>query len=78
MHGVVSRKALDAALECHAFNRDLDDLNERINEKAKLMGSEDVGKNLTGVQTLIRKHDILVKDMSAIADRKQELEGKMN
>ena len=69
---------MDAALECHAFNRDLDDLNERINEKAKLMGSEDVGKNLTGVQTLIRKHDILVKDMSAIADRKQELEGEID
>ena len=40
------------------------------------MGSEDVGKNLTGVQALIRKHDILVKDMSAIADRKKELEGE--
>ena len=63
-------------MECHAFNRDSDDLNERINEKAKLMRSEDVGKNLTGVQTLIRKHDILVKDMSAIEDRKKELEGE--
>ena len=41
------------------------------------MRSEDVGKNLTGVQTLIRKHDILVKDMSAIEDRKKELEGRL-
>ncbi len=27
------KKKLAAALEIHAFNRDVDDLNERINEK---------------------------------------------
>jgi spectrin beta len=27
------RKRLDIALEIHAFNRDVDDINDRINEK---------------------------------------------
>ena len=27
------RKRLDGALEVHAFNRDIDDINDRINEK---------------------------------------------
>lgn len=29
------RKLLSMALEIHAFNRDLDDVNERINEKVR-------------------------------------------
>lgn len=30
------RKRLDIALEIHAFNRDVDDINDRINEKVCL------------------------------------------
>ena len=35
------RKKLAAALEMHAFNRDVDDINDRINEKVGIMSSCD-------------------------------------
>ena len=31
------RRRLDGALEVHAFNRDVDDINDRINEKVLLI-----------------------------------------
>jgi spectrin beta len=51
------KNRLDIALEIHAFNRDLDDINDRINEKAAYMSSEDYGKDLAGIQALQRKQE---------------------
>ncbi|KAF5273495.1 hypothetical protein FQA39_LY07512 [Lamprigera yunnana] len=60
------RDNLAGALEIHSFNRDVTDTLERITEKAFAMDSEDVGKNLTDVETLQRKQETLEREMSAV------------
>ena len=47
------RQRLDGALEVHAFNRDIDDINDRINEKV-------IDYRLTGGQRILTKGHIAV------------------
>ena len=56
-------------MEIHAFNRDVDDSNDRIHEKSLLMSVEDYGKDLTAVETLQRKQDTMEQDMTAIEEK---------
>ena len=60
------KQKLAAALEVHSFNRDVDDIDDRINEKAALLSSEDVGKDLQAVQSLQRKQEEMERDMTAL------------
>ncbi|XP_071547281.1 spectrin beta chain, non-erythrocytic 5 isoform X4 [Panulirus ornatus] len=60
------RSDLAGALEIHAFNRDVDDTKDRISEKAVIIASEDTGKDLAQVETLQRKQETIIRDMSAI------------
>lgn len=60
------RSLLSAAHEIHAFNRDIMDTSERILEKSVALNSDDRGKDLAQVQTLLRKQETLERDMSAI------------
>lgn len=60
------RALLDGANEIHYFYRDVNDTFDRIAEKALVMSSDDVGKDLTAVEGLMRKQDALERDMSAI------------
>lgn len=60
------RAELGGALETHAFNRDVDDTKDRISEKAVILANEDTGKDLTQVETLQRKQETIIRDMSAI------------
>uniref|UniRef100_A0A915PUP8 Spectrin beta chain n=1 Tax=Setaria digitata TaxID=48799 RepID=A0A915PUP8_9BILA len=68
------RLQLRSALEVHAFNRDVDDTCERIQEKLTAVTSDDLGKDLHSVETLIRKqeaaHDI---EAQKLLDRKPPL-----
>jgi len=57
---------LAAALEVHSFNRDVDDINDRINEKAVLLSSEELGKDLEAVQSLQRQQEAIERDMTAL------------
>jgi spectrin beta len=57
---------LEAALAVHRFNRDVDETNTRIHEKATLLSTEDYGKDLSSVEALLRKQDNIERDMSAI------------
>ncbi len=57
---------LAAALEIHAFNRDIDDIDDRINEKAVAVSTDDLGKDLAGVQALQRKQEEVERDMTAL------------
>ena len=50
----------------HAFNRDLADTAERIQEKALSLSSEDTGKDLGSVESLQRKQEAAERDMTAI------------
>lgn len=65
------RETLSGALEIHLFNRDIDDTNQRVVEKSLAMNTNDVGKDLAGVDHLQRKQEAMERDMTAI-------EGKLN
>jgi len=62
----VYKNNLESALNVHKFNRDVDETNTRIYEKAALLSNEDYGKDLNSVEALIRKQDAIERDMSAI------------
>lgn len=53
------KAVLMAAMEVHRFNRDVDETNQRIGEKAALLGGNDSGgiRDLTGVERLLRAQD---------------------
>ena len=57
--------ALKAALEIHAFNRDVDDAVTRIQEKETSM-SADLGKDVYTVQMLQRKHEGYENELVAL------------
>ena len=61
-------------MEVHAFNRDVDDTNDRISEKSVILNTEDNGKDLTQVQTLQRKQENIKRDMSAVETKIREHE----
>ncbi len=48
------RQDLAGALEIHAFNRDVDDTEERITEKTILLNAADEGKDLPQVREIFR------------------------
>lgn len=68
LQGAISayRAMLAGAHEIHAFDRDVMDTAERISEKSLIMNSDDRGRDLAAVETLLRKQDALERDMSAI------------
>ncbi|KAK8731676.1 hypothetical protein OTU49_007418 [Cherax quadricarinatus] len=68
------RSDLAGALEIHAFNRDVDDTKDRISEKAVILANEDTGKDLAQVETLQRKQETIIRDMSAIEKKIKEHE----
>lgn len=63
------RETLAGALEVHAFNRDVADTSERICEKALAMETDDVGRNLSGVEALQRKQETLEREMTAVENK---------
>lgn len=63
------KQSLAAALEVHSFNRDVDDIDDRINEKSVLLSSEDLGKDLEAVQALQRKQEAIERDMTALQNQ---------
>lgn len=63
------RALLGGAYDIHVFIRDANDTLERINEKALTMNSEDVGRDLNAVESLLRKQEALERDMTAIEQK---------
>lgn len=72
------REFLAGALEIHAFNRDCDDINERINEKSIALSVDDCGKDLDSVEALQRKLETLERELTTIDQkiREQDAEAK--
>lgn len=60
------RAKLSAALEVHAFNRDVDDTFDRINEKAIVMTTKEESKSLRAVEALQRRQDAIEREMTTI------------
>ncbi|XP_059141379.1 spectrin alpha chain-like isoform X3 [Physella acuta] len=57
------RNRLNEANTMHQFLRDIDDEEAWIKEKKLLVGSEDYGRDLTGVQNLRKKHKRLEAEL---------------
>ena len=60
------RSRLVVALEVHSLNRDLDDLAQRVAEKALAVAKEADGKDLAAVENHRRKHEAVMVEMAAI------------
>ncbi|XP_026745926.1 spectrin beta chain, non-erythrocytic 1 isoform X2 [Trichoplusia ni] len=69
------RDNLSAALEIHAFNRDVEDTAERISKKSALFSSSERGRELTAAHELKRKHLARAAEAGAIKDKILQLEG---
>lgn len=63
------RNKLKEASEIHLFDRDVADTLDRIAEKCAIMESEEVGKNLAGVEALQRKQEALEHEISAVENK---------
>jgi spectrin alpha len=59
------RQRLDEANNLHQFFRDIHDEEAWIKEKKLLVGSDDFGRDLTGVQNLRKKHKRLEAELSS-------------
>ena len=59
------RARLDEANTLHQFFRDIDDEEAWIKEKKLLVGSDDYGRDLTGVQNLRKKHKRLEAELNS-------------
>uniref|UniRef100_A0A2R5L953 Putative spectrin beta chain non-erythrocytic 5 isoform x6 n=1 Tax=Ornithodoros turicata TaxID=34597 RepID=A0A2R5L953_9ACAR len=68
------RAKLGAALEVHAFARDVDDTFDRINEKAIVLATQDESQTLRAVESLQRKQDAVEREMTAIEARLKDHE----
>ncbi|XP_063632305.1 spectrin beta chain, non-erythrocytic 2 [Cydia splendana] len=67
------RDALSAALEIHAFNRDVEDTAERIAKKAALFSSNERGRDLDAAQELKRRHLARAAEAGAVGDKIKQL-----
>ncbi|CAG9789926.1 unnamed protein product [Diatraea saccharalis] len=63
------RDHLAAALEIHAFNRDVEDTEERIAKKAALFASNERGRDLSAAAELQRKHNARAAEARAVGDK---------
>lgn len=75
---VTTRKVKDLE-DCYAvqrYHRECDEAKEWIEEKDARLNTNDVGKDLTSVQRLFRKHDALERDLVALGERVKLLDSK--
>ncbi|XP_054722410.1 spectrin beta chain, non-erythrocytic 5-like [Uloborus diversus] len=66
------REKLANASDVHAFNRDVDDTNDRINEKSLALSVEEETKDLQSVEASQRKLETTERDMTAIEAKLKE------
>ncbi|KAJ0169742.1 hypothetical protein K1T71_014348 [Dendrolimus kikuchii] len=70
------RDALSAALEIHAFNRDVEDTAERIAKKSALFSSTERGRDLSAAHELQRRHLARAAEARAVRDKILALEAE--
>ncbi|XP_054256450.1 spectrin beta chain, non-erythrocytic 5 [Indicator indicator] len=68
------RKKLEGALEIHALIREIDDITERITEKSVLIQALGYGKDMESVESLIRRHEEMEREISVIKSKIEPLE----
>ncbi len=63
---------LTSAAEIHCFNKDVQDLLRRINEK-EMAFDEQMGRDVASCEGLRRKHEIFVEELTALKVQLQDL-----
>lgn len=63
------RNRLACVSEIHLLDRDLDDINQRIQEKQALVSKDCEAKNLSAVEREQRKHEAILVDIMAIENQ---------
>ncbi|XP_029350237.1 spectrin beta chain, non-erythrocytic 5 [Echeneis naucrates] len=61
-------QSLQAAREIHQFNHDVDELKGWMAEKEAVLDSEDQDHDLQSIQTLLRQHEALERDLTLISE----------
>ena len=72
----VRNKRLTSAAEIHRFNRDLNELMSRIQEKDATLSMDDLGRDLASVQALQRRHEAYEHDLLALENQVEVLTSK--
>lgn len=67
------KKRLKSAAEIHRFNRDLNELTSRIQEKDANLTMDDLGRDLASAQALQRKHDVFERELDAVEQQVKTL-----
>ena len=62
----IRTKRLASAAEIHGFNRDLNELITRLQEKDSSLSMEDLGRDMASVQGLHRKHEGHERDLVVV------------
>lgn len=62
------KQDLSTAYEIHHFYREADETIGWITEKQTKLATDDVGKDLAGVTSLERKHEVLERDLAALCN----------
>ncbi|XP_056249803.1 spectrin beta chain, non-erythrocytic 5 [Seriola aureovittata] len=61
-------QSLQSAREIHQFNHDVDELRGWMAEKEAVLDSEDQDHDLQSIQTLLRQHQALERDLALISE----------
>ncbi|XP_069769221.1 spectrin beta chain, non-erythrocytic 5-like [Narcine bancroftii] len=64
---------LEAALQVHRFDYDVSDLKAWIQEKGSMLGTDDLGHDLNYVQTLLRQHEGVERELGAISSEVERI-----
>ena len=57
----------------HKFNKDVQDLMRRINEKVMTLNVDDLGRDFHSCEALARKHETYIEELTALKAQLQEL-----
>ena len=69
----IRTKRLASAAEIHGFNRDLNELIARLQEKDASLSMEDLGRDMASVQGLQRKHEGHERDLVVVQKQVETL-----
>ena len=69
----IRTKRLASAAEIHGFNRDLNELITRLQEKDASLSMEDLGRDMASVQGLQRKHEGHERDLLVVQQQVETL-----
>ena len=63
------KQLLEESQRLQEFYRDVEGEFSWVKEKEPIASSDDLGKNLTGVQNLLKKHQVLIGEERPVVDQ---------